>query len=123
MIPGFEADTACGGKVLVVRLDGRIPRDAVSEANEILVSLLAKQCVYLILDCSRLREVGSKGVGLVAYHAAALRRKGGELLIVPPEPEVLRRVGGEILRSIARFAPSFEHALKHVREVLSTTMN
>ena len=123
MIPGFQADMEFGGKVLVVTLDGQVPRDAVSQANEILVSLLAKQCIYLILDCSRLREIGSSGVGLVAYHASALRRRGGEVLIVPPAPEVLHRLGAEALRGITRFVPSLDHALRRVRGLLGTIVN
>jgi anti-anti-sigma factor len=123
MIQGLKAETAFDGRSILVSIDGFVPRDQVSEANEQVVALMGKQCMYIILDCSRMTEIGSKGVGLAAYHAAELRRKGGGLLLVPPPPTVARRLGFAPLRKIARFVSSVEEALGYVQESLGTVID
>lgn len=123
MDEGYQVEAILGGRAVVASIDGRVPSDVVGEANERVISLLGRDCLYLILDCSRMTELGSKGLGLAAYHAATLKRRGGELLIVSPPTEILRRVGGEVLRGIARFTSSMEEALDYVGEALSAAVD
>ena len=122
-ISGFRAESIFDGRAVLVAIEESVPRDLVSEANEQAAALVGKQCMYMILDCSRMTGIGSKGVGLAAYHAAELRRKGGGLLLVPPPPAVARRLGFAPLRKIARFVSSVEEALGYVQESLGTVID
>jgi len=121
LIPGFTADVLLGSRVVLLSIEDFVPRDLVSEANERLVSLMGRQCQCLIVDCSRMTEISSKGVGLVAYQAAELRRKGGEVLLIPPSPPVAERLGIAALHKITRFFPSVEEAVDYARVALGAT--
>jgi anti-anti-sigma factor len=117
-IPGFHAEMRLEGMVAVISITGYVPKEYVSETNERITALTAGRCRYVILDCSKAERASSKALGLVAYHATALRQRGGAFLFVPPAEAVVRRYRAELLAPLVQFVSSREEGLAQVAAAL-----
>ena len=79
------------GDVMVVDLAGELSRRASSLSNPI-KDLLAGDRPHLILNLSALSYVDSSGLGQLITVWTSIRKRGGQLILLQPSPQVRKQL-------------------------------
>lgn len=74
----------------VVVLSGDADAQSAGELREVLVSQMWRGGRRLVVDVSRLRHVGAEAVRVLVVAAKMLRERCGELVLLQPQPAVVR---------------------------------
>jgi anti-anti-sigma factor len=91
-----------GGNTRIV-LDGRLDIEGAA-AVDLKMNVAAGSATHLLLDLEQVSFLGSMGLRSILVPAQALRRRGGKMAILKPQPmveEVLKAAGVEALIPIA----------------------
>lgn len=83
----IQIDSASGGKQRVA-LGGRLDSNTHAELDQKLAPLLASQIRSLVLDLENLVYISSAGVRSLFKARKALSARGGQVLVVNPQPQI-----------------------------------
>jgi len=74
--------------VTIVRLSGRVTFERSDELEETLTRLVEAGRAKILLECSEVRAIDSRGIGVVARGLNRAVRAGGALKLLDPSPRV-----------------------------------
>ena len=74
------------GPVTLLELGERLTADAAAELQEKVDTLIAEGRKELLLDCSRIRVIDSRGLGTLVREGVTTERSGGHLKLVRLSP-------------------------------------
>lgn len=86
----FEASVVAGAAGPVVVLSGEADLLSAARLGELLTAQLADGAVWLLVDASGLSFADSASVRALVLAARTLRKRGGELVLIRPQPVVMR---------------------------------
>jgi anti-anti-sigma factor len=110
-IPGFEVDRSGDGRVVILRIVGRVePKDLhlVEEAGNHLVSAGHTR---FVVDCSRAETVSSMGLGLILYYKNLLVPRGGDICLAAPGKAVRSALSAASLDRVLHIYENVESAV------------
>ncbi len=86
----LEITVAAGDSGPVIMLSGEADIQGSGELSAVLAAQLATGAVRLLVEASELRFADSTSVRALVLAARTLRERGGELVLVRPQPPVAR---------------------------------
>ncbi len=84
------------GPVTLLELGERLTADEVDGLSEKLQSLVAAGHLSVLLDCSKVTSIDSRGVGALVWGWTSVKKRGGKLklLSLPPRMQAVLQVTG-----------------------------
>jgi anti-anti-sigma regulatory factor len=86
VVPGLRLDFTPEGDVAIFSIVDHVGLLDVSLAMDRGLGLLIGGPFRVVVDYSKAARIRKLGVGLLAYYAKIVRRKGGRLVVVAPPP-------------------------------------
>lgn len=110
-IPNFRMRLLDDRQVVVLSIQGRMPREAVSAAVDEFDRVMKLGYLKVVGDLSMTEEVSSEGVGAWLYYRERLEAVGGKVVLVRPPESLMRRLSALGVTDRFPFADSLENAL------------
>ena len=101
----------------VLKLTGRMDIEGTDEVNLKLNVATAEDGVLLIVDLSDVDFMSSIGIGALVRVANAARRRGGNLVLLDPQPVVRLVLEKTRINEVIPICSSIDEAMTVVREV------
>jgi anti-anti-sigma factor len=76
------------GSVTLLTLGGRLTTKSIGELHEKLQKLADTGRTALLLDCSQVTAIDSRGLGSLVRHSVSLERRGGTLKLLRLSPRM-----------------------------------
>jgi anti-sigma B factor antagonist len=80
--------TAADNGITILKLDGRMDIDGTGQIDLKLNAATAEDKAYLIADLTKVTFMSSIGIGALIRMAKAVRRRGGNIVLLSPQPIV-----------------------------------
>jgi len=91
-IEGLEIVYPPDPHTIVLCLVGRMPGEAIPQAEELCKGLMEKGRPWVVIDLSRASYISDEGVGMLAFYDGYLRSLGGGMAVVAPPPSVVSNI-------------------------------
>ncbi len=86
----FRAAVSAGEAGPVIMLSGEVDLSSVAELSELVTAQLSGGTLHLTIDVSGLTFADSASVRVLMVAAATLRKRGGSLVLLRPQPALSR---------------------------------
>lgn len=86
----LKASAAAGESGPVIMLSGEADFSTVAQVSELITAQLSSGTRHLMIDMSELRFADSASIRVLVMAARTLHQRGGNLVLVRPQPAVVR---------------------------------
>lgn len=108
----FAIEVERAGAAATVRLGGSCTMTVAAQVGETLSRLATEQIRYIVVDMTGLDFLESTGLGGIVAGYLRLRRSGGDLCLVAPQPSIRHLLDLTRLTQLFRVFDRTEDALK-----------
>lgn len=109
----FEVADLGSGR-FVVSATGALDGDVARELTETLLPLVATPRSQVVVDLAGAHNVDEAAVGVLAAAAHVARKERGELVVVAPDPRLMRIIDETGLGGLARVERTLRAGTEHV---------